>query len=96
VYLFKKYIFEGAIGAKATNKRPLGPWTLQDPEDHHFATVRTKEAVGNVLHWAQLATLNPGKHPDLYKAGTNSNTSDDLQVKFSPNCVRVEVSYGYR
>jgi len=96
VYLHKKYFFEGSkskpIGV--SRNRPLGPWILMEPEDYHFATVMSKNAVGHVLHWAQLATLNPSKSPEYYKPSINHDTPDTpetLQVKFSPNCVRVEV-----
>ncbi|MCJ1478410.1 hypothetical protein MMC13_007090 [Lambiella insularis] len=97
VYLFRKYAYLGGFKmgthqAGATEERPLGPWQDQEPEDELFATVATNAEVGEVLHWAQLAILNPGKNPLLYKPGANSFTPQDTQVMFSPNCVRIEIS----
>lgn len=94
VYLYKNYHFDSSfrrIGA--TRSQPLGPWAPQEPEDIPFATLNSKEGVPEVLKWAQLATLNPSKSPDRYKPGLNSSTPQTIQVKFSPNCVRLDVSH---
>lgn len=96
IYLFKKYAYlrggsTGLSPAKASHERPLGPWQEQEHEDELFATVATKDEVGQALYWAQLAILNPGSNPALYKPGANLTTSQDTEVKFSPNCVRIEV-----
>ena len=77
-------------GTKAERQR--GPWERQDPEDQLFATVSNKGEVGKVIHRAQLAILNPSTPPDRYKPGADDPIPTSLQVKFSPNCVRVEVS----
>ena len=94
VHLHKQYVYEGVKFQKigASRNRPLGPWTEQHAEDEHFATVASKEEVGQILHWAQLATLNPSTAPDLYKPGPNRRVDESLQVKFSPNVVRVRIS----
>ena len=96
IYLHKTYMFDGSntkmVGS--TRGRPLGPWqSLQVPEDTHFATVNEaeKDRVPDILYWAQLATLNPGKSPNLYKIGNRETMDTKLQVKFSPNRVRMEV-----
>ena len=76
----------------ATRTRPLGQWVEQHPENFAFATVYTKDEVAEVLYWAQLATLNPHMPFELYMPGRNANTTANMQVKFSPNVVRLDVS----
>ena len=102
VSLFKKYIYEGNLGTTyphgkgftksegATRARPLGPWTVQDAEDFHFATVTSKSDVPDALHRAQLATLNPGSPYEKYMPGKSAPSNH--QVKFSPNIVRLDIS----
>lgn len=76
----------------ATRSRPLGPWAEQHPQSFAFATVYSEEEVQDVLYWAQLAILNPGMPFEVYMPGRNSNTTTKMQVKFSPNVVRLDVS----
>lgn len=75
----------------ATRNRPLGPWVEQHVETFAFATVYSEEEVQDVLYWAQLAILNPGMPFELYMPGKNANTTANMQVKFSPNVVRLDV-----
>ena len=103
VSLSKKYVYEGNHGSGralgktatkfecATRARPLGPWSLQDPEDFHFATFSNKDDVSSILHLAQLATLNPGTSHERYLPGS-PHIKGDHQVKFSPNVVRLDIS----
>lgn len=103
VSLHKKYIYEGNLVpgralAKNANKfegatraRPLGPWTLQESEEFHFATLTCKDEVEHVIYLAQLATLNPGSPLDRYLPG-NPNPNEQHQVKFSPNVIRLDIS----
>ena len=44
-----------------------------------------------VLKLAQLATLNPGKNHERYLPG-KADPGSDIQVKFSPNVVRLDIS----
>lgn len=76
----------------ATRSRPLGPWREQHAESFAFATVYSEEEVQEVLYWAQLAILNPGMPFEVYMPGRNANTTAKMQVKFSPNVVRLDVS----
>ena len=106
VFLVKKYIYEGALGSSrtpgksaiksegATRHRPLGPWTPQDVEDFHFATITAKSEVEGVLHLAQLATLNPSSPYEKFLPTnlTNQTTNHHQQVKFSPNVIRLDIS----
>jgi hypothetical protein len=100
ISLHKKYTYEGkqsvgrsgkgARGEGATRNRPLGPWTAQDGEDFHFATLKSKEEVPHALKMAQLATLNPSSPPEIYLPG-RVDPGDRKQVQFSPNVVQLEV-----
>ena len=93
VFLSKKYIFDGVQrNVGATRNRPLGPWMPQDTEDQHFATTYDKNSVQEIIYWAQLAILNPSSTCNEYKPGRNSATPKTMQVKFSPNVVRLDVS----
>ena len=101
--LHKKFVYEGNLGTGrglgknatklegVTRGRPLGPWSLQDSEEFHFATLTSKDDVEHVLYLAQLATLNPGKPWEKYLPG-NPKPSKEHQVKFSPNVVRLDIS----
>lgn len=75
----------------ATRARPLGPWALQEVEDFHFATVSSQSNVAAALRLAQLATLNPGSSWQRYRPG-GPDPSELIQVKFSPNVVRLNIS----
>jgi hypothetical protein len=75
-----------------TANQPLGPWIERKPENSHFAKVKSKDEVASALKWAQLAILNPGTSIDKYKPGFNTRTLKTLEVKFSPNIVRVDIS----
>ncbi|KAI9876220.1 MAG: hypothetical protein M1830_007009, partial [Pleopsidium flavum] len=91
VWLHKKYmrIDQSPAGSRA---RPLGPWAPQEPEDFLFATIHSKEEVGEVLYWAQLATLNPGQPYEKYTPGEHAYTARTFASKFSPNVVRLDIS----
>jgi hypothetical protein len=95
VFLHKKYTYVPSGASTAPSKsRPFGPWyPLEPPQEMHFATITSKEEVGSALYWAQIATLNPSQHHELYKPTQPNRPSEDLQVKFSPNVVRVDVSF---
>ena len=107
VSLNKKYMYDGTHGKSrvsgparstnegATRKRPLGPWVLQEAEHFIFAKTAKKEDVAELLEWAQIATLNPQSSHDEYKPQSGSRYiagQRNVQVKFSPNVVRLEIS----
>lgn len=77
------------IGASAKHK--LGPWAEQEVETHPFATIESKDHVGDAILWAQLATLNPGSPFERYMPHANMQTPRTHQVEFSPNVVRIDV-----
>ena len=52
----------------------------------------SKEEVPSVLYWAQMATLNPGTHWKKYVPHAKMTAPETLEVKFSPNVVRLDIS----
>lgn len=98
VLLVQRYIFDGdgKVGKLAfgpTKKRPLGPWIEQDPEEVLFVTLTDKNKLQEAIKWAQLATLNPRTSYKEFIPGNNSGTDENyLEVKFSPNIVRLDIS----
>lgn len=95
VYLMKRYIYDasGKLAKRVTNAKPLGPWIEQDMEEQLFDTATDKEMVPEILKWAQLATLNPGRPYEEFTRGKNAETDAQYtQVKFSPNVVRLDIS----
>ncbi|EAS35952.3 dynamin family protein [Coccidioides immitis RS] len=91
VLLMKKYIYLPKKSAP-TSRNPLGPWIEQEPEEFLFDTLTDKSMLRDVLMWAQLATLNPGRSYKEFMREENHETETYLQVKFSPNVVRLDIS----
>ncbi|KAL9603789.1 MAG: hypothetical protein Q9219_000898 [cf. Caloplaca sp. 3 TL-2023] len=104
ISLHKSYIYEGSEavapsgrnrfskGEGATRTRPLGPWLAQSrPESLPFFTTDKKGEVPQALHLAQLAILNPGTNHVSFMPG-QSVIDERIQVKFSPNVVKVDIS----
>ena len=56
-----------------------------------FKTTRDVEELARVLHWAQIAILNPGKNQAHYASADELGLPDSIEVKFSPNIVRLDV-----
>ncbi|RAH57510.1 dynamin family protein [Aspergillus piperis CBS 112811] len=96
VFLSRKYMYDASKkGCKFSKKsQPLGPWLEQEQqEDELFTTLTDKPDLVEVIRWAQLAILNPGRPSSEYLPGQNSETDPDYcQVKFSPNVVRLDIS----
>lgn len=105
IYLQKTYIYEGSQvllplgkttttrGEGATRARPLGPWLSQGlPESSLFFKTTNKADIPQALWLAQLATLNPGSDPARYFPSNKRKPDDRIQVKFSPNVVRLDIS----
>jgi hypothetical protein len=88
----KKYVYDtSARNKRATTSKPLGPWIDQDPEEILLTTITNKKQVPEALKWAQLATLNPGKAPAEFEFVEEAD-SDPMEVKFSPNVIRLDIS----
>ena len=71
------------------------PWLLngETKTEFPFKTVRDIRELERVLHWAQIATLNPGKNHMQYASADELGLAESLEVKFSPNVVRLDVSF---
>ncbi|KAL9585363.1 MAG: hypothetical protein Q9212_001571 [Teloschistes hypoglaucus] len=101
IYLQRRYFYEGApvmpsynkhVRAQgATRARPLGPWQAQNTESDIFFKTDNKADIPRALHLAQLATLNPGMDPAKFHPG-KSNPDERIQVKFSPNVIRLDIT----
>lgn len=89
VSLLKKYMFGGAWNS---TDQSFGPWIPQDPEDFPFSHIRNKGEVPHVLRMAQLATLNPSQPYENYFPGGVANPNLGIQVEFSPNIIRLDIS----
>ncbi|KAJ5923270.1 dynamin GTPase [Penicillium verhagenii] len=71
----------------------LGPWLRRDTQDEEeFVTLTDRSQVQDAIWWAQLAILNPTTDSQEYVPGKNENTSTNIEVKFSPNIVRLDIS----
>lgn len=95
VSLIKKYRFDSNARRNAqgsSRTRPLGPWHEEDPTILPFQETTDKSHLTTILNWAQLATLNPSANYQSYIPGLNYGTPDTLQVKFSPNVVRLNIT----
>ncbi|KAL8720623.1 MAG: hypothetical protein Q9181_007883 [Wetmoreana brouardii] len=103
IYLQKSYMYQGSqllpssgkyVKAQgATHARPLGPWLKHDlPETILFFRTSNKADIPRGLQLAQLAILNPGSDPVKYIPGKNSLIDERMQVKFSPNVVRLDIT----
>ncbi|KAL8642029.1 MAG: hypothetical protein Q9228_001240 [Teloschistes exilis] len=101
IYLLKHYFYDGAPVLPSSNKhvkaqgatraRPLGPWQAQITDSSFFFKTNNKADVPRALHCAQLATLNPGMDPAKFQPG-KSNPDERIQVKFSPNVIRLDIT----
>lgn len=78
-------------GAWSSSDQPFGPWIPQDLEEFPFGFVRDKSEVRYVLRQAQLATLNPSQPYENYLPGS-AGPELEIQVEFSPNIIRLDIS----
>ncbi|KAL3479943.1 P-loop containing nucleoside triphosphate hydrolase protein [Aspergillus californicus] len=86
VFLSRKYIF------KPKKFEHLDPWIEQEREDEAFTTITDKALMEEAIRCAQLAILNPSSPSANYIPGKNGDIDPQLQVKFSPNIVRLDIS----
>ncbi|KAJ5899513.1 hypothetical protein N7495_004257 [Penicillium taxi] len=95
IYLSNKYTHDPQKKSRKLSKLPdcLGPWVSYGGRDEFpFITLTDKELVQNAIYWAQLAILNPSANHNDYIPGKNAETSTDIEVLFSPNIVRLDIS----
>lgn len=95
IYFSPRYRYDSKSRVKSPRKG-LGPWIEwgdhQPDELFETLTAHEKYKVEDAIKWAQVAILNPGKNPNKYKLGKNVDFDDSVEVKFSPNVVRLDVS----
>lgn len=91
VLLMKRYMYLPK-GRMPTSKNPLGHWVEQEPEEFLFDTLTDKSLLQDVLKWAQIATLNPGRSPKDFMREEDQEVEEETQVKFSPNVVRLDIT----
>ena len=92
ITLITKYYHDNELLERATKRRPLGPWVLQDrAEKFHFATLTSKAEVEEALFRAQRAILDIGSDHENYKMGLSLPTPK-VEVKFSPNVIQLDIS----
>ena len=71
----------------------LGPWLRRNHlDEEEFITLTDKTQVQEAIWWAQLAILNPTSDSQEYVPGKNFGTATTMEVKFSPNIVRLDIS----
>jgi len=80
------------FSASPKKSEPLGPWLPAGQEDQLFLILTDKAKVQETIFWAQLAILNPGSNPQRYVPGKNAVTPQSIEVRFSPNVVRLDIS----
>ncbi|KKY20906.1 putative dynamin family protein [Phaeomoniella chlamydospora] len=91
IYLMRKFYYDGSAKHKASKNRPFGPWMPQkEVEELPFASTGSHRELRELISKAQLAILNPTEDPRMYKAVTAVHTQN-LQVKFSPNVIRLDI-----
>ena len=92
ITLITKYHHDSELLERATKRRPLGPWVLQDRADKfHFATLTSKAEVEEALFRAQRAILDIGNDHENYRMGL-SLPKPKFEVKFSPNVIQLDIS----
>ncbi|RYP77301.1 hypothetical protein DL769_003450 [Monosporascus sp. CRB-8-3] len=82
-----------------TAQNPFPPWARQPRVVKPFKTVYEKSEIEDALRWAQIATLNPGRRPDLFapkegiyaKEKTLGEAAEQTEAQFSPNIVSLEI-----
>lgn len=95
VYLVWRYSYlpDKKMTSVPKRSQSLGPWKLfGDVESDLFVSLTDKSKVQDAIKWAQLAILNPGSPHESYIPGRNARTSQETEVKFSPNVVRLDIT----
>lgn len=95
IYLVRRYWY--LPNEKSTffarRSESLGPWKpIGDVDSSLFVSLMDKRKVQDAIWWAQLAILNPGSDYENYVPGKNARTSQEVEVKFSPNVVRLDIT----
>ncbi len=83
-----------------TDRNPFPPWIQKPNRDSKiFKTIYNPADIEEVLKWAQVAILNPGRNHELYVPNEGAiakdidliEAADDTEAQFSPNIVALEM-----
>ena len=97
IFLMKgyNYVIDSHASHKASRKHPMGPWSPRaGSETHPFGATGNRDEVRDLIDRAQLAILNPSTDPARYipQGGLDDGEiSRGLEVKFSPNIIRLDI-----
>jgi hypothetical protein len=97
VFLMKgyDYVTNSKTSHKASRKHPMGRWSPRGgSETHPFGATLNRSDVHDLIHRAQLAILNPSTDIARYIPGgglADMEISSNLEVKFSPNIIRLDI-----
>jgi GTPase SAR1 family protein len=97
LFLVKEYdyIADPRTSLKACRKHPMGPWSPRtQAQVQFFGEAENREEVHDLVHRAQLAILNPTADLTGYVLGPGPKDdviSQSLEVKFSPNIIRLDI-----
>jgi hypothetical protein len=97
VFLMKgyDYLTNSKTSHKASRKHPMGRWSPRGgSEAHPFGATLNRHEVHDLIHRAQLAILNPSADTARYVPGgglADMEISSNLEVKFSPNIIRLDI-----
>lgn len=96
VYLVRRYQYQSSkrkMTYVPKRSDSLGPWEPKsDVVSDLFVSLTDRREVQDAIKWAQLAILNPTSEFEDYVPGRNARTSQESQVKFSPNVVRLDIT----
>lgn len=79
---------------RSTQNRDAGKWVSNQSQPLLFAEIDDRENVCDFIRLAQLAILNPSTDPTTYMLKDGRVISDiptGLEVKFSPNVIRLDI-----
>lgn len=96
VFLMKgyDYLTDSKTSHKASRKHPMGRWSPRGgSKAHPFGVTMNRHEVHDLIHRAQLAILNPSADIARYvPSGGQADTEiSNLEVKFSPNIIRLDI-----
>jgi hypothetical protein len=97
VFLMKgyDYLTNSKTSHKASRKHPMGRWSPRGgSEAHPFGVTLNRHEVHDLIHRAQLAILNPSADLARYIPSgglADMEISSNLEVKFSPNIIRLDI-----
>ncbi|KAJ5650625.1 uncharacterized protein N7484_004348 [Penicillium longicatenatum] len=90
-YLYDRQKTLRSMLPKTERAEYLGPWLRRNHlDEEEFVTLTDRSNVQEAIWRAQLAILNPNSDSQEYVPGRD--TPNTMEVKFSPNIVRLDIS----